>query len=454
MTSQPISTAFANPPAGEPPAPHSSVANAAAFASAEFSRLQRYAKAFKRFPYAALALDLRERFAQERLGITASSLTFTTLIALVPLFTVVLAIFTAFPAFTKLESGLEQWLTQSLFPDSISRQVMGHLSLFASKASRLGAMGFVFFVFTALSLVLTIDRILNVIWHTPKVRPLAQRVLVYWAVISLAPLFLAGSLVFSASAAQVAQGLTGAGSATVRSLFAGGSVLLTAFAFAALFRFVPNAPRHAPVRWWHAYWGGLWVALGLALAKAGLSAYLRQVPSLSVVYGAFATVPILLLWVYVVWMVVLSGAVIAAYLHTSAGSLSQKLTGKYTGNGGAFALAIDVLALIELGGTPHKSRLSAVVGFNQAALHQHLHAGDAMLDEVLRCLQKLDWLGQLEDGRFVALRPLSALNLTPLAQALWLPHGADLAAQLQAHALCDLSLQNLRPALSTTARLA
>src|SRR3954463_13119299 len=103
-----------------------------------------------RFPWLPTALTLRERFREDRLGLSASSLTFTTSIALVPFFTVALAIFTAFPIFGKMQQGLESWLVQSLVPDAISRQVLGYLTQFAGKASRLGSLGLAALVVTAL----------------------------------------------------------------------------------------------------------------------------------------------------------------------------------------------------------------------------------------------------------------------------------------------------------------
>src|SRR5687768_13031095 len=90
------------------------------------------------FPWLASARTLRERLREDRLGLTASSLTFTTIIALVPLVTVALALFTAFPMFGKLQGAVQQWLVQSLVPDAIARQVLGYLTQFAGKASRLG----------------------------------------------------------------------------------------------------------------------------------------------------------------------------------------------------------------------------------------------------------------------------------------------------------------------------
>ena len=134
-----------------------------------------------RFPWLSTALTLRERFREDRLGLSASSLTFTTMIALVPFFTVALAIFTAFPMFGKLQSNLQGWLVQSLVPDAIARQVLGYLQQFAGKASRLGGLGLAALVFSAIALVLTIDRTLNNIWRVRRPRPLGQRVLLYWA---------------------------------------------------------------------------------------------------------------------------------------------------------------------------------------------------------------------------------------------------------------------------------
>src|SRR5512146_190326 len=92
-----------------------------------------------RFPWKPTIFTLRERFREDRLALTASSLTFTTTMALVPFFTLALAIFTAFPIFGKLQSALQAWLAQSLIPEAISRQVLGYLTQFPGKADRLGA---------------------------------------------------------------------------------------------------------------------------------------------------------------------------------------------------------------------------------------------------------------------------------------------------------------------------
>src|SRR6185436_9624765 len=112
--------------------------------------LAELAAELARFPWRSTLQTLRERFREDRLGLSASSLTFTTTIALVPFFTVALAIFTAFPMFGKMQSNLQSWLVQSLVPEAISRQVLGYLTQFAGKASRLGGLGFAALVISAI----------------------------------------------------------------------------------------------------------------------------------------------------------------------------------------------------------------------------------------------------------------------------------------------------------------
>src|SRR3954467_9529220 len=173
-------------------------------------QVSRLLQDLQRFPWLSTGRTLLERFREDRLGLQASSLTFTTTMALVPLFTVALAVFTAFPMFGQLQTALQGWLVQSVIPDAIARQVLGYLTQFASKASRLGAVGVGALFFTAIALVLTIDRTLNAIWRVKTQRPLGQRILMYWAVMTLAPLVLGASLSLTSSVVAASRGF-GAG---------------------------------------------------------------------------------------------------------------------------------------------------------------------------------------------------------------------------------------------------
>jgi membrane protein len=366
-----------------------------------------------RFPWKSTALTLGERFREDRLGLTASSLTFTTTIALVPFFTVALAVFTAFPMFGKLQDALQGWLVQSLIPDAIARQVLGYLTQFAGKASRLGAAGLAALFFTALALVLTIDRTLNGIWRVRRPRPLAQRVLIYWAVMTLAPLLLGASLSMSSYVLSASRGIVSALPGVLQFSLDVIEFFLLAAGFAALYRYVPNTP----VRRGHAWAGGLFSATGIEVARKLLAIYLGKVPTYSLVYGAFATLPILLVWIYMAWVIVLFGAVIAAYLP----SLIAGTRRRGGGHGWQFQLALEVLGALE------SARDMPTRGMTAQQLADKLEVESLQLEPVLETLVSIDWIGRLEDSgdeqsRYIMLAQRQSTPLEPLMRQLLLPY--------------------------------
>jgi len=365
----------------------------------------------KVFPWRNTATVLQQRFREDRLGLTASSMTFTTVIALVPLFTVVLAVFTAFPMFSKMQGVLQQWLIESLVPDNIARNVLGYLTQFAGKASRMGAFGLAFLLFSALALILTIDRTLNSIWRVRRKRSFTQRVLVYWAVVTLGPLLLAASLTITSYALSASRGMVDTLPGGVRFLLNTLQFFMLAGGMAALYRYVPNTF----VRGSHAWTGGVFVAIGFEVARKLLALYVASVPSYSAVYGAFATVPIFLLWIYIAWVIVLLGAVIAAYLP----SLLQGIQRRGGTPGWRFQLAIEVLQQL------HTVRDTPVKGLSLAALTARLQVSDLQLEPAIEALQKLDWIGQLDTNtdqaaRFVLLAQPDNTQLMPLVHELLL----------------------------------
>ena len=269
--------------------------------------LPQLVQTLQTWPWLDTLRTLRIRFREDRLGLTASSLTFTTLISLVPLVTVMLAVFSAFPMFASFQDALQRYFLQSLVPDTIARQVLGALTQFAGKASQLGTVGFAFLLLSALALMLTIDRTLNAIWRVRTPRPIAQRVLVYWAAATLGPLVLGVSLTVTSYAVSASQGLVGVLPGGLEFLLLLLEVVLLAGGLAALFHYVPNTH----VRWLHAISGGAFSAIGFELAKYLLGYYIAKVATYRVLYGAaFAAVPILLIWMYLAWVIVLFGAVI------------------------------------------------------------------------------------------------------------------------------------------------
>ena len=381
--------------------------------------LQTLIADLSRFPWRHTLLTLRDRFREDRMGLTASSLTFTTSIALVPFFTVALAIFTAFPMFSKLEGALQGWLIQSLIPDNIARQVLGYLTQFSRQANKLGVAGLAVLLITAIAMILTIDRTLNGIWRVRKTRPLTQRVLIYWAAITLGPLLLAASLALTSYVLSASRGLVGALPISLRFLLDLVQFALVAGGVAALFRYVPNTY----VKWAHAWVGGIFVAAGIELAKKALALYLSAVPSYSLVYGAFATLPILLVWIYVSWVIVLMGAVIAAYLP----SLLAGVARRGGAHGWQFQLAIEVLQQL------HVAHHSAHKGVSASQLAVRLQVDVLQLEPVLETLLALDWAGQLDEAkdnteaRYLLMADPDSTRLEPLLERLLLDKSTSLS---------------------------
>ena len=345
------------------------------------------------------------------MGLTASSLTFTTMIALVPLFTVVLAVFTAFPMFSKMQGVLQQWLVESLIPDNIARNVLGYLTQFASKASRLGALGLALLLVSALALILTIDRTLNNIWRVKRPRSFAQRVLGVLGGDHAGAVAAGGQLddYFVCGVCLAGGGGCDAGR---REVFAGQfAVCHAVWRHGSAVSLCAQHPCEVGAR----LGGWVFVALGFEAAKKLLAIYLAGVPTYSAVYGAFATAPILLLWIYIAWVIVLLGAVIAAYLP----SLLQGVTRRSGGPGWPFQLAIEVLQQL------HGVRGDTVKGLSLASLTARLRVDDLQLEAPVEALLKLDWIGQLETttgepARYVLLANPDTTELMPLVNALLL----------------------------------
>lgn len=385
-----------------------------------------------RFPWRATAETLLVRFREDHMALTASSLTFTTSIALVPFFTVALAVFTAFPMFSTLQGALQAWLVQSLIPDNIARQVLGYLTQFSSQANKLGIAGLGVLLVTAIALILTIDRTLNAIWRVKNSRPLAQRVLTYWGVITLGPLLLAMSLALTSYVLSRSAGLVGVLPASLRLLLDVVQFLLVAAGMATLYRYVPNTF----VRWRHAWAGGIFVAAGIGLAKKLLSYYLTHVPTYSLIYGAFATLPILLVWIYLAWIVVLFGAVIAAYYP----SLLSDAPRRGGGHGWHFQLSLEVLQQLEA------SRRTTALGQTPSTLAQALQVDVLQLTPVLEALRALHWVAELVDqaggeARFVLLADPDTTLLEPLIERFLLTHCASTQQLWEGARLNELTLR-------------
>jgi membrane protein len=332
-----------------------------------------------------LARFAAKRISEDRIAQVAGSLTFTTMLAIVPLATVAFALFTAFPIFAKFQASLQMFLAQHLMPDQINSQIFKYLNQFASKAKGLTTAGMIVLFVTSVMTMMTVESALNMIWRVPKPRPFAQRVLVYWAIITLGPLLIGVSLSISSYVFTQSSALaTGHVPPLIEWALTGAALPWTVLAFALLYVYLPNCS----VEWRDAVVGGLIAAVAFELAKRGFGYYVRRMPTYTAVYGAFALVPLFLLWVYLCWFITLAGATIVSAL--PAIRLGQFHRRHYAGS--------DLLDALELLVRLDEAREAGKPGLTPMELARMLRCD---IDTVTRLLSKLsrrEWVTRLADG--------------------------------------------------------
>lgn len=250
------------------------------------------------------------RASEERIAQVAGSLTFTTTLSLVPLFTVGFALMGSISFLSSAADSFRNFLIANLLPGTVSDSILRYIGQFTFKARGLTLLGLALLTVTALSTVLTVDRALNTIWGVRRPRPLSQRVMVYWSALTIGPLLLALSLTITSYLASASLGMVKRPTLFVTTLFDLVPFLLVMLAYAALYVYVPNRK----VAWRDALIGGFCGSVAFDIAKRIFATYIVQFPTYAQIYGALASLPIFLLWVYVSWLITLSGAVLAASL--------------------------------------------------------------------------------------------------------------------------------------------
>lgn len=248
------------------------------------------------------------RFKQDRCADIASSLTFTMLLSLVPLITIVLTVFSAFPQFSAFSEHAKNIILSNMLPETGSRIISQYVQQFAENAARLTTIGIIFLAVTSMLMIYNIDHAFNTIWRVTRQRSVIQRVLIYWAVLTLAPLLVGGSLSMTSWLLSMSVGGLSQFSSLVVWMLKVVPLLLAILAFTFLFRIVPN--RLVPMQ--HALIGGAVSALAFEAMNRAFALYIAYFPTYKLVYGAFASIPIFLLWVYLSWLTVLLGAVLTA----------------------------------------------------------------------------------------------------------------------------------------------
>lgn len=327
---------------------------------------------------AELVRVVARRFQEDRCLQTGSSLTLTTLLSLVPIVTVALTLISAFPVFHGMSAAIESFVFDNMVPES-AEVVEKYAEQFIDNAARLTAVGLVFLAVTAIMLLMTIDDAFNDIWRVRRPRQMLQRVLIYWALITVGPLLIGGSLSLSSWLMSASTGwVKGIPYANV-TLIKLSAIALTSLALALLYYAMPNRP----MRVGDALTGGLLAGVVFELTKQGFGFYITNFPTYKLVYGAFAAVPVFLMWLYISWLVVLLGAVVVAALPEWR---QQTVQGRLA-PGSNFVHALQVLKAL----WQAQQRGEAVT---MPQLHANLNLRYERIEAILDTMQNASWVNR------------------------------------------------------------
>ena len=249
------------------------------------------------------------RFKEDRIIFYSGYLSYVTLLSMVPLLAVTFSAFSLFPVFQEWRGELEAFVFKNFVP-TMGEAIQGHFLRFIENATKMTPVGLVILILLALLLIYSIDHTLNHIWRVRKNRRLIVSFSIYWVVLTLGPVLIGTSLLTTSYLLS----LTGFEENTllaVRKLFLELLPYLASFSsFLLLYLVVPNTSVH----FWSALSGAMIAAILFELSKSAFALYFTHFPVYQAIYGALAIIPLLFIWVYVSWIVVLVGAQVAASL--------------------------------------------------------------------------------------------------------------------------------------------
>lgn len=364
---------------------------------ARWRRLRNFFKDARQF-----LLYLSERFARDNCLRNAATLSYTTLLSIVPLTTVTFSIVAAFPVFDPLVGRIQAFAVANLVPTS-GEVVLRYLEEFSSKAAGLTAAGVVGLMISALLMLSAVDRALNEIWHVRQHRRLAQSFLIYWALLTLGPLLIGTSLVMTSYLEALSAYADFGLSLPKQTLLNVAPLAAEWFAFLFMYAVVPN--QRVPLR--HAAIGAAVAAILFELAKKAFAGYVTSVPTYQAVYGALAALPVFLVWLYVSWTVVLLGA-----------EFTQALNGFRVGRAGALSdprLRL-ILAVRLVGHLWYAQRHGRSVNL-RGLFRREPRAGEQAIQECLNGLERAKVVLRTEGGAWALARDPGSYTLLDLYQS-------------------------------------
>lgn len=334
----------------------------------------------------------------------AGALSYTTLLSLVPLSAIAFAMLTAFPVFDDIRNTLQRFIFSNFLPGAVTT-VEEHFSQFLANTDKLTAVGIVFLGVTAVMLLSTIESTLGIIFRVHRLRPIVQRVLIFWALLTLGPLLIGASLSLSASLQSATMWL---GANQDYPLFGLSPLLPPLIMFGGLTLMYEIAP-NTPVLWRDAALGAIVAAVLFEILKTLFGLYVANAP-VQTVYGALSAIPLFLLWVYLGWASILTGAEIAAALpEWRAGRrMTEHLPLTPTRR---MATAVAVLAAMQ-------GRARTGEGVSAEGLAEELPMTGSEVGDAINDLARANFIAEGNDQALFLCRDLAEVTLYDLYRAL------------------------------------
>ncbi|GAB2926416.1 virulence factor BrkB family protein [Hafnia psychrotolerans] len=252
---------------------------------------------------------LLKRADKDDLTLLAGHLAYVSLLSLVPLIAVVFSLFALFPVFSEISDQLKIFIFNNFIP-STGNVIQRYLEQFVANSSKMTTFGTCGLIVTALLLIASVDSVLNKIWNSKKKRPMVFSFAVYWMVLTLGPILLVASVAISSYLLSLNWLSTNGVHSVIDQMLRILPLLISWISFWLIYQVVPTV-RVPPL---DALMGALVAGLLFELGKKGFALYIQLFPSYQLIYGVLAVIPILFLWVYVSWCIVLLGAEITVTL--------------------------------------------------------------------------------------------------------------------------------------------
>ncbi|QWE13461.1 YihY family inner membrane protein [Polynucleobacter sp. AP-Titi-500A-B4] len=258
----------------------------------------------------SLAKEIWEGNRDQKLNQIAASLAYTTILSLVPMVTIATILFGYLPSVIQVKNAFKSWLLETYMPGGINQQVFIYLDQFSAQARGLTLLGLAGLFVTALMTLSVIEGAFNQIFKVQKNRPLHKKVAIYTAATILGPILLGLGIYLSGVLFSASEGWTEAVSVGFSLIATIAPILLAVLVYTVVYKILP----YSLILWKDAFFGAFFAAFSFEIMKFGFAIFLTHTAFYKTVYGAFAILPLALLWIYLTWWITLAGAVLVANL--------------------------------------------------------------------------------------------------------------------------------------------